>query len=155
MLERLAVSFYCAVLVFSSLLFFFRTRAIFNRDPWVVTFFAVLWLAVLGGCLAILVDAFKPTRLDSTTDMIPICFTSGVNLFVAAITIIPLINDTLVFLAISWRLYRNSYDPYTLNGGIRVLIFGDYLPVFSKVLLQDGQAYYLLALFLLYVLCLK
>ena len=38
------------------------------------------------------------------------------------------------------------YDPYTLESGIRLLIFGDYLPVFSKAFLQDGQAYYLLVL---------
>ena len=61
---------------------------------------------------------------------------------------IPLIYDTLVFLAITWRLSRNSYDPgpNTLESGIKFLIFGDYLPVFSKALLRDGQAYYLLAI---------
>ena len=155
MLERLVVGFYCAVLVFTSLLFFFRTRAVFDGYPWVIAFFAVLWLAVLGGSLAFVVDAFKPTGVDSTLNTAQICFSSGINPFVTATIIIPLINDTLVFLAISWRLYRNSYDPYTLRGGIRFLFFGDYLPVFSKVLLQDGQAYYLLALFLNLCLMIK
>ena len=145
MFERLSTSFYCVVLIFSSLLFFFRTRAVFNRDPWVVSFFAGLWLAVLGGSLTFFVDAFIPSGSNSTTNIM-LCFSSGINPFIAATTIISLINDTLVFLAISWRLYRNSYDPYTLNGGIRSIIFGDYLPIFSKALLQDGQAYYLLAL---------
>jgi len=54
-----------------------------------------------------------------------------------------MINDTLVFLAITWRLFRNSYVPRTLRSGIRIVILGDYLPAFSKVLLKDGQAYYL------------
>ena len=70
--------------------------------------------------------------------------------------VIPLIYDTCVFLAVSWRLSRNAYDPYTHSSGVRILIFGDYLPIFSKSLLQDGQIYYLLALSLLIydVLCL-
>jgi hypothetical protein len=66
--------------------------------------------------------------------------------FVASTTIIPVINDTLVFLAITWRLSRNSYTRLTLKDGFRFIVFGDYLPVFSRALLQDGQAYYLFAL---------
>ena len=146
MLERLVVVFYCATVVFTSLLFFFRTRAVFNTYPRVIAFFAGLWLAVLGGCLAFIVYVFEPAPVNSASNTTPICINSGINPFVAAATIILLINDTLVFLAISWRLSCNSYDPYTLESGIRFLIFGDYLPVFSKVLLRDGQAYYLLAL---------
>ena len=142
-LGRLVAILYCATIIFSSLLFFIRTRAVFKKDPWVVAFFAGLWLAVLGGCLAFIIHILeKQVELPSNAT---ICHTSGVNPFVAATTIIPLINDTLVFLAITWRLTRNSYDDHTLRSEIRILIFGDYLPVFSKVLLQDGQAYYLLA----------
>ena len=157
MIIRVAIVFYSATLAFTSLLFFFRTRAIFNRNPWVTAFFAGLWLALLGGCLAVIVDAFKPMPVNSTSNTTSLCFDSGANSFVAAVTIISLINDTLVFLAISWRLSRNSYGPgpYTLRSGIRFLIFGDYLPVFSKALLRNGQAYYLLAFFLIYVSCLN
>ena len=150
MLQKLVTVLYCAVLVFTSLLFFFRTRAIFNGNPWVVAFFAGLWLAVLGGCLAFIVDhvttgwrGYVPTQLPNTPVF---CINRNINPLVAATAIIPLINDTLVFLATTWCLSRNSYDPYTLRSGIRFLIFGDYVPVFSKVLLQDGQAYYMLAL---------
>jgi hypothetical protein len=106
-----------------------------------------LWLAVLGGCLTLIVGVFKAIMpVNPASNMIAICLDSGISRFAAAADIIPLINDTLVFLAISWRLSCNSYDPYTLRSGIRFLIFGDYLPVFSKALLQDGQAYYLLAI---------
>ena len=143
MFERLVVFFYCATVVFTSLLFFFRTRAVFNTYPWVVAFFAGLWLAVLGGCLAFIVDIFDPTPVDPATNS-PMCIKPGMNPFVAAATVIPLINDTFVFLAISWRLSRNSYDDHTLKSGIRFFIFGEYLPVFSKVLFKDGQVYYLL-----------
>jgi hypothetical protein len=144
-LERLVVSFYWATVVFTSLLFFIRTRAVFNTYPWVVVFFAGLWLAVLGGCVAaFIVNIFEP--MPDSASKTPFCIKPGMDFFVEGATIILLINDTLVFLAISWRLSCNSYDSYTFENGIRLLIFGDYLPVFSKALLQDGQAYYLLAL---------
>ena len=143
---ELAVVFYCAVLVFTSLLFFFRTRAVFNKNPWATAFFAGLWLAVLGGCLSLIVGVFKAMPVNAASNMIVICLDTGIGDFAAAVDIIPLINDTLVFLGISWRLSCNSYDPYTLRSGIRFIIFGDYLPVFTKALLQDGQAYYLLAI---------
>jgi hypothetical protein len=146
MLIRLAVIFYCAALVFASLLFFFRTRAVFNRNPWVTAFFAGLWLAVLGGCLAYHVDVFEPVLANPASNTTAMCGRLGIDPYAAEITIIPLIYDTLVFLAVTWRLSRNSYDPYTFKSGIKNLIFCDHLPVFSKALLRDGQAYYLLAL---------
>jgi hypothetical protein len=106
-----------------------------------------LWLAVFGGCLAYIVYILKPMPVDlaSNTWNTLICFKSGIDPFAAVSSIIPLINDTLVFLAISWRLSRNAY-PLESGIGVRVFIFGEYLPLFSKVLLRDGQAYYLSAL---------
>ena len=104
-------------------------------------------MSVLGGCLAFIIFILDPAMsVHPASYTTPLCVNSAINRFVAAATIIPLINDSFVFLAISWRLTRNAYDQYTLENGIRFLIFGDYLPVFSKVLLKDGQAYYLLAL---------
>ena len=146
MLDRLVVIFSSATVVLTSLLFFFRTRAVFNTYPWVVAFFAGLWVAVLGGCLAFIVDIFLPEPVNPASNTTPICINQGTSPFIAASIIIPLINDTLVFLAISWRLSRNSYDPYTLKTGIKFFIFGDYLPRFSKAIFRDGQAYYLLAI---------
>lgn len=75
------------------------------------------------------------------------CIDGEVEAYVTAATIIPLVNDTFVFLAISWRLFSNSYARPTFKDGLRVLIFGDYMPMFSKAMLHDGQAYYLLLVF--------
>ena len=155
--EIVVAFFYSATIVSTSLLFFFRTRALFETYPWVVAFFAVLWLAVLGGCLAYFVNILGPTPVDPTSNT-PTCLKPGMKPFVGAATIICMINDTFVFLAISWRLSLISYNnrhvtTHVFNSSIRFLIFGDYLPVFSKVLLKDGQAYYLLALFLIFVVC--
>ena len=143
MLERLVTMLYCAVIVFTSFLFFLRIRAVYLRDPWVVAFFAGSWLVVLGGSLAFIIDVM---RINPALNSSATCLNPGVNPFIAATTIISLINDTLVFLAITWRLFRISHVPHTLRSGFRIVMFGDYLPVFSKALLKDGQAYYLLAL---------
>jgi hypothetical protein len=150
-LDRMASVFYCSTVVFTSLLFFFRTRAVFKSYPLVIAFFAGMWVVVLVGCVPLLVNILKPIGVIPSNTPISGCVIAGPDPYLAVATIIPLINDTLVFLAITWRLSRLSYDPLSLHGGFRFMIFGDYLPVFSKVLLRDGQAYYLLATFLIYV----
>jgi hypothetical protein len=128
-------------IVFTSLFFFFRIQAVFDKNPWIIAFFAGLWLAVVAGSLVFVVGV-------STVNIGPTkyCMSGGVKPYAAATAAIPLINDTLVFLAITWRLSCNSYALHTLQHGIRTLVFGDYLPMFSKAMLQDGQAYYLLVL---------
>jgi hypothetical protein len=100
-----------------------------DQNQWIVAFFAGSWLAVLGGFLVFVIYALKQVNLTMTT--VPI-----------------LLYDTLVFLAITWHLSRNSYACHVLQNGFKFLVFGDYLPVFTKVLSQDGQAYYFSVLFL-------
>ncbi|KAF8810308.1 hypothetical protein BYT27DRAFT_7186774 [Phlegmacium glaucopus] len=74
-------------------------------NPWIVTLFSGLWLAVV---------AASQVGRES-------CVVIGdVTGYSAAASIVPLINDTLGF-------------PH----------FRDYLPVFYKAFLQDGQAYYM------------
>ena len=121
------------------LLFFFRTRAVFDMNPFIVAFFAALWLAVVAACLTVIIGV-DGVNIGSTR----YCIDGEVKSYVTMATVIPLINDTCVFLAISWRLFCNSSARPTLKDGLRVLIFGDYLPRFSKAMLHDGQAYYLL-----------
>ncbi|KAH9476051.1 hypothetical protein JR316_0011621 [Psilocybe cubensis] len=55
------------------------------------------------------------------------------------------VYDTLVFLAISWRLAKNAHvEVGGIRGGIKMAILGRYLPLFSRSMLIDGQKYYLL-----------
>ena len=152
MLSRLVPFLYSTAIIFTSFLFFLRIRAIFQRSPWVVLFFAFMWVAVLGGCLAFICEVFLTVKVNPALKTTAICFNAAISPFIAAATIIPMINDTLIFIAVTWRLSRNSYDPDTIGNGVRTLIFGDYLPVFSKALLHDGQAYYLLAFLDLFIL---
>jgi len=97
-----------------------------------------MWLAVLGACLTV-TQGIKGTTLGPTK----YCINDGLASYVAAAAIIPLVNDTLVFFAITWKLMRNSHRGYTIKEGVRAFVFGEYLQPFSRALMQDGQIYYL------------
>jgi hypothetical protein len=136
--KALGVLFLFSV-VSTTFLFFVRTRAVFDRNPWIVALFGCMWLAVVAACVTVIVGVdgvnIGPTRY---------CIDGEVQPYVSAATVIPLVNDTCVFLAITWRLFSNSYARPTFKDGLRALILGDYMPRFSKAMLHDGQAYYLL-----------
>ncbi|PPQ94179.1 hypothetical protein CVT25_003816 [Psilocybe cyanescens] len=122
----------------TSILFFIRVRAIYEGNKFVSAFFALMWLAVLAG-------SFSTTQGVTGTAIGPTsyCMISQMSPYVVAAGVIPLVNDTMIFLAISWRLMRNSLHHVNFKHGVRAIIFGDYMPVFSRALLQDGQIYYL------------
>ncbi|KAF9563106.1 hypothetical protein CPC08DRAFT_686956 [Agrocybe pediades] len=120
---------------FTSLLFFFRVRAIFDYNRYVVTFFAFMWLAVLAGCLTV-TQGVVGAHIGPTD----YCLNAKLEDYVSAAAIIPLVNDTIVFLAISARLMANSYAD---ESRVRTFVFGTQMPALSRSLLQDGQVYYL------------
>ena len=124
----------------TNLLFFFRVRAVFNNNRLVVAFFGFTWLAVVGACLTT-TQGITGTNIGPTK----YCLTGDVKEYVNAATIVPLINDTLVFLAITYQLMRHSYitQPNSMKTRLRICAFGDHLPAISKALLKDGQLYYL------------
>ncbi|KAF8912001.1 hypothetical protein CPB84DRAFT_1820711 [Gymnopilus junonius] len=128
---------YALAIIFSASLFFFRVRAICDGNKWVVAFFAFMWIAVVAGMLTV-TTGISGGEIGDTK----YCLVLKVESYVGAASIIPLVNDTLVFLAITYRLVTNSHMEYTLKDGFRTLVFGDCLPAFSRALLQDGQRYY-------------
>jgi hypothetical protein len=128
---------YAICLPATSLLFFFRVRAVFSRNKYVVWFFSFMWLAVLGGALTV-------PQAASAMSVGPkrYCATRRAESFGVASVIISLVNDTLVLLATTVGFVMNTHQP-TLKGGIRTMMYGDYLPAFSRAMLRDNQMYYL------------
>ncbi|KAF5381349.1 hypothetical protein D9615_008347 [Tricholomella constricta] len=125
----------------TAFLFFLRVRAIFDKNKFVVAFFFVLWLGVLGGSLTVATVGnavhLGPTKYCRATKLKP--YASAAPITFAA-------HDTFVFLAISWRLLQNSMsDPHRSNLSLRSMVLGHSLPAFSRALLQDGQVYYLVS----------
>ncbi|KAF9040041.1 hypothetical protein BJ165DRAFT_1351094 [Panaeolus papilionaceus] len=124
----------------TSFLFFLRPvdHCIYDRNPIIVGFFTSIWTIVLAASLTPLIGMaglnIGPTRY---------CIVSKIDNYVASAALAPLVFDTLVFSAITRRLMGNTHIDYNLRTGLKALLFGDYLPAFSKALLQDGQVYYL------------
>ncbi|CAA7262440.1 unnamed protein product [Cyclocybe aegerita] len=141
-LDTIAESFFAVSVALTSLLFLFRVRAIFDRNKYVRAFFSLMWLAVVAAVIT-------PTQGLTGMNIGPTkyCIHEKVEMYVGAANLLPLVNDTLIFLAISWKLMQNTHaaSAHPLSGKINLRAFlrGDYLPAFSRGLLQDGQVYYL------------
>lgn len=72
------------------------------------------------------------------------CIYSGKDIRYFAIpSIITCTNDTLVFLAISYRLAGNAVTDGSRQARIRSFVNGDNLYSLSRSILKSGQLYYL------------
>ncbi|KAG5652370.1 hypothetical protein H0H81_005232 [Sphagnurus paluster] len=124
----------------TSLLFFFCVRAIFLQKKIVVACFFVLWSGVLGASIAVTpsgkVAHLEPTQYCKETALKPSASVAPIMLAV---------NDTFVFLAISWRLLSGVQlePPTPEKKSLLGMVLGNYISDFSRKLLQDGQIYYL------------
>jgi len=111
----------------------------YHDSKWVIGFFFLMWLAVTGASTT---DVFY-----SYANLGPTKYCIGINLpqYVVVASVLPLVNDTLVFVAITFRLAGtpNWNASTSQKSWIKVVLLGEYLPNFSKAMLRDGQAYYL------------
>ncbi|KAJ7282290.1 hypothetical protein C8J57DRAFT_1499274 [Mycena rebaudengoi] len=119
----------------TSLLFFFRLRAVYCCARAVTIVFGLMWLAVLGTSPIIPIATrgvnIGPTPYCSMGDLAPYAETIGLN---------PGLFDTAVFLAISYKLVGNTHVEYrSWRQKARAFFTGAYLPAFSKSLFIDGQ----------------
>ena len=121
---RTILGLFVASVTTTAFLFFLRVRAIFNRHQFIIWFFFMLVLGVFVGALmsALWSPAFAPANY--------------IILMLSPITIA--VNDTLIFLAISWRLNGSGR-----KRSLYKFILGEYLPQFTRHLLQGGLIYYL------------
>lgn len=124
----------------TTLMFFFRTRAVYANNIYVTAFSFVLWLSVLATCTSVV-----PAESAGNIGPTQYCLITGIKPYGAGSGITVLIHDTCVFFAISWRLMQNSYigETYGWRAALQVFFSGKYLPTFSKTLLLHGQYYYL------------
>ncbi|TFK50407.1 hypothetical protein OE88DRAFT_1660773 [Heliocybe sulcata] len=122
----------------TSLLFFFRIRAVFRRRPFVVAIFAFLWIATLAGSITV-PFAITGGHIGPTNR----CINTGVKSFSSVGIIINGVNDSLVFLAISWHLLTSHLVETKWSDRARSFFRGTGFNGLSRSLLQGGQAYYL------------
>ncbi|KAJ7200298.1 hypothetical protein GGX14DRAFT_660103 [Mycena pura] len=126
----------------TSLLFFLRAWAIFDRDPYFVCFFFCAWLSVLGAAITVPIGVkggnIGPT--DFCVEVSAAKYIGGANVTTTTF------HDTFIFLAISWRLFKHSHLDPGIKKNFRAFVTGKYLPQFSRAVLQDGQLYYLITI---------
>ncbi|KIK54010.1 hypothetical protein GYMLUDRAFT_135222, partial [Collybiopsis luxurians FD-317 M1] len=119
----------------SCFLFFLRARAVYIAQKYMVAFFAFLWISVLASCLTI---PFS-THVDNIGDT-SYCIIISFKGFATASVIVPTVHDTVVFLAISYKLMSHGLPQ---NQALQDRVLGTNLPAFSKIMLRNGQKYYL------------
>ncbi|KAF9457890.1 hypothetical protein BDZ94DRAFT_1313768 [Collybia nuda] len=143
-LTKVTCAVYHVTVSSTALLFFFRVRAIFNRNVYITAGFFVLWVIVLGGSLSTVLS-ISGVHIGNTK----YCAYTNFRSYRSGVANITLaVFDTCVFVAITWSLSHSQLS-IQKNGGLssetHFDVFGRYLPAFSKALLIDGQKYYMVA----------
>jgi len=121
----------------TSLLFFFRVRAVWSNSKIITAFFGMLWLGNLG--TSVLVPFAVDGAHIGTTQR---CIDTAVRSYASTPIVLNAINDTLIFIAISLRIVAFTVAGDTWGAHIRSFVSGDGLPRMSRALLQGGQLYY-------------
>ncbi|KAJ7459577.1 hypothetical protein B0H11DRAFT_2059063 [Mycena galericulata] len=138
-LDLVLDSLYPIAVPSTSLLFFFRVRAIYANSRPITIAFAFLWIAEVAACITIPFGTgginIGPTRYCTIAELAP---------YTSSASITPTVFDTAVFVAISYRFVSNTHVNYTFREKCRAFISGAYLPSFSKALFVDGQKYYMI-----------
>ncbi|KAF7362549.1 hypothetical protein MVEN_00603100 [Mycena venus] len=130
-------TFYPLSIGSTSLLFFFRVRAVYGGHHLVTLIFGILWVFVLGSAITVPTLGSHAARIGSS------CILTEVSQYAWLPGVALAINDTSVFLAISYRLLANTCTDYTPWERIQALFRGPNLHTFSKVVFKDGQKYYM------------
>jgi len=127
----------------TSFLFYIRVCAVYGMQRSIVLFFGVTWLIVVAGAAATFVSQ-EGVHIGPTE----VCTSRLRNQYIVATSVTDLFNDSLVFLAILYRLSVvniPSNEPalkYSVWDPVRRLTA---LQGFTKGFWQDSQIYYLIA----------
>lgn len=129
---------FVATVSLTTLLFFFRVRAIFHDNKRIVVFFLLVWLGTVAAS-AVVPFTITASHIGPTD----LCVSTGIDALSSLGIIVLAVNDTLVFFAISWKLLSSSAIDKPFKAKMKIFISGHGLPALSRSLLQSGQEYYL------------
>ncbi|KAF9231805.1 hypothetical protein BU15DRAFT_55708 [Melanogaster broomeanus] len=123
----------------SSYLFLKRVHAVFLQDRNVWLFFTFLWLTGFGTSFLSLADPLHEYYEFADTKH---CISRRVEEYQSAAFIVPGLFDTLVFLAVTYKILMSHCvsTPKTW----RAFWCGEALPRLSRAVLQGGQQYYMI-----------
>ena len=118
-------------------LMYLRVRAVLAGQTRMVTFFTVLWRIDAAICIVI-PFGMTGAHIGPTHA----CINTSVKPFELAPVVMGSLHDTLIFLAISWKL-AVSYEGDMRTSRATLFWRGNHLPRLSQILLRSGQKYYL------------
>ncbi|KAF7335936.1 hypothetical protein MSAN_02306900 [Mycena sanguinolenta] len=130
----------CAVLSQTStaLLFFLRVTAVWYPNKIAYAVFSILWMAILGAGITVLLG-ISAAHIGPTMQ----CIIGAPPAKSEFTVIVPLINDTAVFLAINYRILAHTIVVDSSMARLRVFLGGKGLSTLSQALLRSGQHFYL------------
>ncbi|KZP23259.1 hypothetical protein FIBSPDRAFT_823569 [Athelia psychrophila] len=140
-LQLFVAIFIILALSASNALFFLRVRAVYGKSRSITAFFGLSWfivfVTILSALFAIKVQHIGPTNR---------CVTVKVHPWLAVPMISHVVNSTLVFLAISYRITSQSMGRAGWRSTARGFLSGDRAPRVAKALLRHGQLSYLVTI---------
>ncbi|KAJ6465750.1 hypothetical protein C8R45DRAFT_1173373 [Mycena sanguinolenta] len=120
-------------------LFFLRVTAVWHPSKIAFVLFSILWIAVLGAGITVPLG-IRGAHIGPTMQCIVTALPSDIEVAV----IMPLINDTVIFLSISYRILAHTIVADSLLARLRVFFGGTGLSTLSQALLRSGQHFYLI-----------
>ncbi|KAF7334216.1 hypothetical protein MSAN_02382900 [Mycena sanguinolenta] len=132
----------CAVFsqVSTAMLFFLRVTAVWHPNKIAYVVFSILWIAVLGAFITAPLG-IRAAHIGLTMQ----CTTTAVPANTKVSMIVPLINDTVIFFAINYRILAHTIVADSSMARLRVFFGGNGLSTLSRALLESGQHFYLVA----------
>ncbi|KAF7350758.1 hypothetical protein MSAN_01636900 [Mycena sanguinolenta] len=126
----------------TAMLFFLRVTAVWYPSKVAFAVFSMLWIGVLGAGITVPLGV-REAHIGPTMQ----CINTALPADTKVAAIMPLINDTAIFLAINYRILAHTIVGDSLRARLRVLLggTGPGLSTLSQVLLQSGQHFYLIA----------
>ena len=122
----------------TTFLFLLRVCAVYNMNKHIVIVFGIFWLGTLA-CAITLPFAIFGAHIGPTA----MCIDSGVRSYSSAGVVAHMVYDSLVFLAITYRLLDTASVGETVGDKMRAFFKGGALPALTRCLLKSGQIYYL------------
>ena len=116
---------------------YFRVCAVYNMDRIIVLFFGFTWLGVVASA-AITFAGLEGTYIGLTK----YCTTMVTHDYIISISVISLVNDTLIFLAIMYKLGMADIRRSPISQVSSAWKPTGRLQSFTRVFLQDSQIYY-------------
>ncbi|KAJ6465729.1 hypothetical protein C8R45DRAFT_877293, partial [Mycena sanguinolenta] len=124
----------------TAMLFFLRVAAVWHPSKVAYVVFSLLWIGVLGaGITAPL--GLRGAHIGPST----LCIITAVPVDIEVAVIMPLINDTAIFLAINYRILAHTIVADSFLARLRIFFGGNGLSALSQALLRGGQHFYFIA----------